>query len=97
MPSAWRHDHNGKREGKGRERKKVGAEYPVSPVVRIPCFHVGGAGSIPGQETIPRATTTTTKAEAFRGHIGKGKEDRRKVTVSSARSRPLIANSTRRP
>lgn len=88
-------------KGKGKEGKGkiVGAEYPVSPVVRIPCFHVGGAGSIPGQETIPRATTTTTttKAEAFRGHIGKGKEDRRKVTVSSARSRPLIANSTRRP
>lgn len=86
-------------KGKGKEGKgkKVGAEYPVSSVVRIPCFHVGGAGSIPGQEMIPHATTTTTKAEAFRGHIGKGKEDRRKVTVSSARSRPLIANSTRRP
>ena len=87
-------------KGKGKEGKgkRVGAEYPVSPVVRIPCFHVGGAGLIPSQGTrILHATTTTTKAEACRGHIRKGKEDRQKVTVSSARSRSLIANSTRSP
>ena len=71
-------------KGKGKEGKgkRVGAEYPVSPVVRIPCFHVGGAGLIPSQGTrILHATTTTTKAEACRGHIRKVKRTDKRLQL----------------
>ena len=49
----------------GSKKKKHSArEFPGGPVVRTPCFHCGGVGSIPGQGTkIPQAVQCGQKTK----------------------------------